>query len=190
MWTQIDWSQFIPSSDTYKNIIAPSLSPLFVVAGWRIVSRDNDKRETRKELKAAVNEFTKGIDELEGSVTTYFREINNEATPDDARLAEAKIKRSLERMELQLEVINNIQPGFGCQRELDNLNNVITAHPKWEARLGPVLSVSDRFFLSLALACTTLTRELNTSFITKHVPQASVRRFFSKSAATDRSGSR
>jgi hypothetical protein len=160
----MDW---LPSPDTYKNLIAPTLSPVIVIIGWVFISRDNDRRETRKEVRSLINDFCKRVDALEATAVEYFSKLDNAQNSDDACMAEIRIKREIERLDSSLQVLNKIYSKFGCAKEFDALTDVITRHSKFESKPGPVVLLNDQFYLRLALACNQLTSALEQSFLTR-----------------------
>ncbi|MBR8093840.1 hypothetical protein KDX09_31225 [Burkholderia cenocepacia] len=160
----MDWFAWI-TPEVFKNFIAPSLSPLFVVGGWFFVSRDNDRRETRKEIRTLLNDFCKRVDELERSSQEYFSEIDNSQNPSGASRAEIEIKRKIERLDSSIQLINKVYPNFGGSTDLSALADTITRHAKFESRPGAIVPHNDQFYLRLALACNKLTNSMEHQFI-------------------------
>ncbi|WP_322073310.1 hypothetical protein [Burkholderia cepacia] len=158
---------FLPSPETFKNIISPLLSPIVVMIGWGFISKDNDKRETRKEVRSLLNDFAKRVDALESAAVEYFSTIDNEKAPDQACRAEIRIKREIERLDASLQVLNRIYPDFGGTKEFISLTDVVTRHSKFESKPGPIVSFNDQFYLRLALACNVLTSVLEHAFLSR-----------------------
>ncbi|WP_152554256.1 hypothetical protein [Burkholderia sp. A1] len=159
----MDWL----TPDTYKSVIAPSITPIIVVIGWIFVSRDNDRRETRKEVRSLLNDFSKRVDALEATAVEYFSKIDNSSSADEASRAEIKIKREIERLDSSLQIINKIYKDFGGQKEFVSLTDTITRHSKFESKPGVIVSLNDQFYLRLALSCNQLTSVLEQSFLSK-----------------------
>lgn len=75
--------------------ISPWVTWFLVVIGWWWVSKSHAKRETRKEMRALLDDIVKQVYEIEDSAHRYFM-----VRPDDidARRLSFQIKRELKRM--------------------------------------------------------------------------------------------
>jgi hypothetical protein len=63
-------------SDLYGDILkvaVPVVQALVVVIGWKVVSRDNDKREARKEIRSILNEVRRLSLEVETLAVQYYQ---------------------------------------------------------------------------------------------------------------------
>lgn len=87
-----DWSKYIPL--------------LLVVAGWAVVNHQNNRRETRKEMRASVDATKKAIIEVSRLAVDYYCGIGAEAAHE--------IKWSLQALEIELERL----PGFDQRSSL------------------------------------------------------------------------
>lgn len=149
------------SGENFKNFAAPLLSPALVIIGWRVISRDNDRRETRKETRALINDFVKRVDEFQKDTIKYFDfEVKGTATTQ-----EIELKRSLERLELMLGYLNRIDSSFQGQLELTALSDLVTGHSNFESATKVVVPTTDQLHLKIALACSALVKQIEFQFI-------------------------
>jgi len=72
-------------------IIGQLITWLLVIIGWYFVDRTNNRRETRKELRAALSELQAFLDQIENDAVSYHtsREPNN--------ILSSQLKRDLHR---------------------------------------------------------------------------------------------
>lgn len=152
---------WVTQGDNFKSIVAPFISPILVMIGWRVISRDNDRRETRKETRAVINDFVKKVDDLQKDATNYFCFVDKAVA--DAQ--EVQVKRSLERLELVLSYLHRIDERFDAEAEHTALSNLITGHPNFESSSKMSLPVKDPVHLQLALCCSNLIKRIEFQFI-------------------------
>jgi hypothetical protein len=86
----------------FAQAFGPVLAIAGVVGGWIVISRDNNKRETRKEIRAQINDIAKLIRNIEDSARSYFQLAP--ATSEAARLSLA-IRRDLQHLAGQLTAL-------------------------------------------------------------------------------------
>lgn len=160
------------TAEFYRLYIAPSLPPLLIIIGWFFVSRDNDRRETRKEIRALLNEISKKLDGLYDDAMSYFCSIDNIAQSVEAQIAEVTIKQSLERIDSSLQILGKMEPRFlVASDKFEELTKAITGHPKFESRSQStgIQEHSDFEMLRIALARSNLISCLEDVFVETHV---------------------
>lgn len=69
-----------------------------VILGWVIVNRQNNNRETRKEIRAALFDLYKLLDEIEDEAVKY----HTSETPDG--ILGRRIKRNLSQLSLRIKL--------------------------------------------------------------------------------------
>ena len=87
-----DWSKYLPL--------------LLVVAGWAVVNHQNNRRETRKEMRALLDSTKKATVEVARLAVAYYCDAEAEAAHE--------IKWSLQALEIELERL----PGFDQRSRL------------------------------------------------------------------------
>jgi hypothetical protein len=157
--------EWLATGDNFKSYIAPLFSPFMVIIGWRVISRDNDRRETRKETRALINDFVKKVDELQKDANRYFC-FSDRGTADEL---EVQLKRALERLELMLGYMHRIDNAFDAQPQLTALSELITGHPNFESTNKTSVPMTDGLHLRLALTCSNLIKEVEHQFIDAQV---------------------
>lgn len=154
------------SAYTYKTYLAPSLTPIIIIVGWIFVSKDNDRRETRKEIRKVIDSITLKLDTLYNESTHYFCAIDNKDSSAACR-AEVRIKQNIEKVDGELEILSKINKHFNSASAfLDTLASAITGHPKFESRsLCTPIPHNDESLLSIALHQKNLLNELEQTYI-------------------------
>ncbi|WP_237173012.1 hypothetical protein [Paracandidimonas lactea] len=155
----------LSSVEIFRSYIAPALAPLIVAIGWVVVSRDNDRRETRKEIRSLINELIKRAEKLTDEAQYYFCELKN--STDDARSAEIKIKQGLERLDSLLQVLVKMEKRFDqASTSVGKFMDVITGHEKFESRsYTRKFSIDHVDVMKIALAQADLFNVLETIYI-------------------------
>ncbi|PNM90252.1 hypothetical protein QGN06_25490 [Achromobacter xylosoxidans] len=155
------------SGEFYRLYIAPTLPPLLIVLGWFFVSRDNDRRETRKEIRALINEYAKKLDLQMERVAEYFSKIDNAKSPTRAQLAEVAIKQAFDRLEAALRLIQKMDCRYqGLDAVFEELVNMVTGHVKFESRTYEgKLSLVDFDILNMTLKSKEFIDELEGIFV-------------------------
>ncbi|WP_368934855.1 hypothetical protein [Alcaligenes faecalis] len=157
----------------YKQVIAPTLGPLVLVAGWFFLSRDNDRRESRKELRALVDDYRAKVDALISEGISYLTKVDNLATPDVATINEISIKQQLDKLEFRLQAIQKMDLRYSTlEGRYADFADALTGHPKFESRSSSSVSpvaVSDPSVLDIWLKASKLCDEMELLFIETQV---------------------
>lgn len=101
------------ASQIFWELVRVAVPSALVILGWRIVSEGNDKRETRKEIRAFLDRTISSAEKIRDNSIKYFTEMG----VDEGRKMEAVIDPDLKRLEDSLKRL--------CLR--DQNNTVITA---------------------------------------------------------------
>lgn len=90
---------------SWLSTTAPMVSWLLVVVGWFFVSRDQDKKQRRKEYRDRIDSTIDLIDSIESDAISYFLiDGNNDQCP---KLA-SNIKTNFTKLKSKLDVLNSI----------------------------------------------------------------------------------
>ena len=109
------WTLYIPT-------LAPLITWSLVIAGWRIVSNDNNLREKRKELRADIGKVIDVVDALEIKAIKYYMLGVN----DETRLLEVEIKRDLKVLEAKLTLLSASESRFQTANMQRDLQTTLT----------------------------------------------------------------
>jgi hypothetical protein len=94
-----------------------------VIFGWIIVSRDSDWREHRREVRATYAELTVLGDKVERSSHQYYQLA---ATDPNAQRLAMEIKRDLDRLGMQIEMLRMRCSDIECKSELTAFRQSVT----------------------------------------------------------------
>jgi len=78
--------------------LSPVISWGLIIAGWKVVSADHNKRERRKEIRAAINALSQQIRNCEEKSHEYWM-LSEEN--DRAKILSVAIKRDLQRISVE-----------------------------------------------------------------------------------------
>lgn len=141
--------------DIFDFYISPIVTWGLVILGWLHISKQNNKTETRKEIRNAINHISKEILNLNEVCISYLCEVSNTDKSKAAIKKEIEIKRSFDIIELKLKSISSIDEEFkDAENLLSKYNDKITGHIKFENRGYNVVLPEDHkdiYELSLAL---------------------------------------
>ncbi|ASR89173.1 hypothetical protein [Alcaligenes faecalis] len=157
----------------YKQVVAPTLGPLVLIVGWFFLSRDNDRRESRKELRALVDEYRNKVDKLLEDGVCYFTSIDNTTANNDATIAEISIKQQLDKLEFRLQALQKMDSRYSTLTgKFSELADALTGHPKFESRSsssGIPVSANDPMVLNAWLKASKLCDQMELLFIETQV---------------------
>lgn len=101
---------------------------VLVMIGWFFVSRDNDRRETRKEKRQFLDRTIKLLEDIEGDSVSYF--ITDDQA--EAQKLSSKIDPALMRVETALSHLK--LPGEqGAYINATVVRDKVTGHSAWRA---------------------------------------------------------
>lgn len=134
-------SKIIPFSQAF----APLLTFATVVVGWLWVSKDNNKRESRKELRANLNEIRELVLTIEGAARTYFQKPP--ADEEGHRLG-FQIKRDLQHLAGRLTSLKICDKTLVFDNEMAGYRSCITGRD-FESNAREVRHYDDLLFLEI-----------------------------------------
>ena len=136
----------------------PAIGWAVLFGGWYFLSRDNDRRERRKEVRALLNEIRNSILSVEDQAYEYYN-THAQASQKLAR----KIKRDLKHLAGMITTLKNLNPNF----DLDNLFNQyrqnLTGHD-FESAARTERSPNDALFAEISESAVQLTSAMETMF--------------------------
>lgn len=109
------------------NEISPVVAWSLVVLGWLIINRQHNRRETRKELRAQLDQVCKEIADVEHKATNYHLALTcDHALGRDIKIRLKRLGRSLKLLDLGKNRARNHR--FVRFRQALTLKNFDTAH--------------------------------------------------------------
>jgi hypothetical protein len=88
----------MPEPNTFQ--WTDAISWVLVICGWLLINRQNNSRETRKELRSKVDQLKKLVDEIEDAAVEHH-------TQNQTPIRCMKLKRALARMNRDLQLISS-----------------------------------------------------------------------------------
>lgn len=105
------------SGDTVEKII----TSIIVIIGWKVVSRGNDRRERRKEVRAAILECTAEIRAIEEKAHSY--RLTSVA---GGRPLELQLKTRLKALGRSIDRLKKFEKIDGTTEKLTDLRKMVT----------------------------------------------------------------
>jgi len=155
-------SGFVRQMVPYSQAWGPVASVILVALGWVWISRDNDRRESRKEIRTELNDLRDLIRDIEMSARSYFR-----TTPDDPesdRLS-SLIKRSLQTLAGRLIAIKLRWKELDLDSDLTSFRRRITSGD-FDSRQRRAISSTDLLILEIENAGQSLIDAIERAFAT------------------------
>ena len=152
-------TKMIPFSQAF----GPLLAFATVVFGWRWVSRDNNKRETRKEVRGHVDDIVVLIRALEASAVSYFQSA---VDSDEARRLSIAIKRDLQHLAGRFAALKPRHKALNFDRLLADFRWSITGGD-FDAKARGTRSANDPFFATILNSGQCLIDAMETTFAVK-----------------------
>lgn len=148
--------------------ITPILQLLTIIAGWVFISRDNDRRERRKELRVTINELIEQVYEVEQRAISHFRITDVQ----EREVSAGDIRRRLERIGINVSAVVKMHqyPKIDDREALDRvaeLRRIITGQQDFDAPYYE-RSPQDYVFRDIMLESTRLVQALDAWFYAKH----------------------
>lgn len=142
--------------------LAPLGSWILVILGWVVVNRGNNKREARKEMKAAVDAIIAKSEKISDLAYEYFTTL---PSPSNNRLA-ATIRSELKTLATELANLRKISDQKICaEHALIGLRQAITSG-KFDSADRKAETPDSDVFAEIDEAVITLHRRLTTCFTT------------------------
>lgn len=103
----------------------PFVQVLLILAGWLWVSRDNDKREKRKELRALLNKIRECCYQVEAKAIDYY--LHDPGEGAGSALAAMRLKAEIGRLALDCSHVNTMS-GVSLDASVQDLRMAITGN--------------------------------------------------------------
>jgi len=149
---------WLQSAVPFSQAFGPLLSLVAIAVGWFYVSRDNDKREGRKELRELLNHIRTQVLKLEELAHDYFHK-----GPAETRALAMDIKREMQRLADLLMTLKGRDPKFKFDSQLATFRSVVTGSD-FDSAAREIRQCTDRLFLEITSASLGLTSELERIF--------------------------
>src|ERR1700730_9541944 len=97
------------------------ISWLLVIVGWLVINGQHNRRETRKEIRSALNDLYEMLNEIEDEAFTYHTGAGDSALS-------RRIKRRVSQIHsrVNLAFINTIETR--CGKEIASFRKAVTLH--------------------------------------------------------------
>ncbi|WP_143330316.1 hypothetical protein [Chromobacterium haemolyticum] len=141
---------------------APAVSWVLVLWGWHRVTKENNKRELRKEVKDRIDTVAKLLDSVEDDAIEYYRMDNSD---ESIRLAR-KIKVNVASVGHHLNILTNIDDKYRCSHELIALRKAVTGSD-FDSAERAVRELGDQIFTDIAAASVNVIRKLDRAYAGK-----------------------
>lgn len=143
--TELCPTTWVSSLIPFAQALGPFGAWVIAFAGWFVVSRGNDKREKRKEIRAALTAARELVGQIEALATEYY---TAEAGPD-AVATGFKVKRSLKRLAADLSSIKRAHPKLALEAELVWFRQIVTGGD-FDSASRPLRLTGDILFVEIS----------------------------------------
>lgn len=137
---------------------AAVISWLLVILGWFIINRQNNIRETRKEIRAALNQFYDVLNEIEDDAVTY-----HSGGAGDPVLSR-RIKRRLGQLHGRAGLALGSTIECSCSREIWLFRQAVTLE-NFDTAAHKMLPASDPIFEEITATKERLVQTLERAFL-------------------------
>lgn len=147
----------------WLTLLNSPISWAIVIAGWYFVSRDHNKRECRKELRALLNEMRDLAHRVETNAVAYY----SRGADDEASRLSMQIRRDvgyLGGLVANLKRMKHAAQDTSLESPLQELRQTVTGGDfDGAARAGR--PYTDRLFADIATATLAFTQALEAMFV-------------------------
>lgn len=150
--------ELLKSLAPIAQIVGQTITWLLVIFGWFVVSRSNDRRETRKELRALVDAIRKATIEIETAAHEYFR-VEAASSGHQGMI----LRRDILRLSGLLTTLKAADPRFDIGQSLMEFRQTITGGD-FDSAERKARVPADRLFLEISSAAQTLLENLESAF--------------------------
>ncbi len=110
--------------DWVKALI-PAISWLFVIKGWSVVIKDNDRRELRKEVRGLIDGVLDRLDKLEDQALRYYTQTDGVS----GTALGALIRTALKQIGVDCKNIKDATSGeINCDQLIVKLRQAVTSN--------------------------------------------------------------
>ncbi len=150
----------LPDWVEWAKALAPVGSWVIVIIGWMIVSKDNNKRELRKEIRAQVTEIGRMVDALVKEAAEYYCKPGSDPTTVTLAL---QIKRDLKRVSMAAQRLRAINAHFDVGDALTELRQHVSGGG-FDSAERPPCAPGDHKHYEIADAAANFTDQLERRF--------------------------
>lgn len=97
-----------PDFIAWWSSLAPIVSWVLVILGWKVINKDNNTREKRHEMRSALDALIADISQLELSAHQYYTQSDT----DIPALLGISIKTGYAALDNRLKILNRMSDGF------------------------------------------------------------------------------
>jgi len=141
------------------SVVCSVLPSVLVVCGWLVINQQNNTRETRKEIRAALLDLYKLLDEIEDDAFTYHTGVG------DAALAR-KIKRNISQISPRIKLALRDRVECKYTHQLSAFRKSITL-VNFESTAFESKAIDNKFFTDISDSKHNLITILDTAFNAK-----------------------
>jgi hypothetical protein len=139
-------------------VVVPVVQMLVVVVGWKIVSKGNDKRERRKEVRSLLNEIRAKVLEIEGQALDYYR-----LAPSKSVALGTSIKQNLKHVGMLSTTIVKFHENFDLSSQLMLFRQKVSGQD-FETATRQIRQADDRLFVEISSAATDLIDQMESIY--------------------------
>ena len=151
------------NSPSIIGIVTPVVQWGLIIFGWLVVSRDNDRREQRKEIRSMLNDISKLIIDIQDDAHSYYV-----SSPDStSSFKELKIKEKIQRLERMIDIVGQQKAGFKKKKELISFRRLVTGR-QFESKERTALPSEHRLHLEISASAKDLILSLESKFQTAY----------------------
>lgn len=151
----------MPSNQAHDDLVKSVIAfgqILVVVVGWVVVSRGNDKREKRKEIRTLLNEIRQMVNQVEVRAIEYYQ-----LTPEDTRDLAVQLKQQLKQISTLTTTVTKLSSSFELSDQVADLRKKVTGQDFDSATRVPRKG-NDTLFGEIAIAAAELIDSMENVF--------------------------
>jgi hypothetical protein len=153
-------SKYVPISQAF----GPLLTLATVIVGWAWVSKDNNKRESRKELRANLNEIRELVLSIEATARTY---LQRPPTDEETHHLGFQIRRDLQHLAGRLATLKAWNETFVFDNEMLGYRSCITGKD-FDTKARKARAFDDQLFLEICNSGQNLIDTIERAFAEKY----------------------
>lgn len=138
---------------------APVVSWVLVFFGWRRVTKENDRRQKRKEIRERLDSVLDLLDQLEDLTRDYYTSVPGPSADE----LSGKIKALLSKIGFSIALLAKMDVQYACGMEWTKVRVAITGGDFDSQKRQPMPS-NDDFFLVVSDAVIAVIRKLDSAF--------------------------
>lgn len=131
--------------DDLVKVAIAAVQLLMVALGWRVVSRENDKREKRKEIRSILNEVRQLLTQVEMRAIEYYR-----IEPEKSKDLAIQIKQQIKQIATLVTMVTRLSTKFDLSEAMMEFRSAVTGGD-FESANRPLRSSDDQLFAQISL---------------------------------------